>query len=324
MVRIEARSTLLRFLKDPYDVLNAYRKENRPFYYEQLVVQSFARILNLPLEDRDDVDANTPHKVTWFGSKREADKAPGNHPDGLAHAHDFKIGIEATLAGGSKQWAREFAQAVRHADRVIAEFKIDPQDLYFSLVVRELSDDTFSAIRSSKATRRTKLIPFELRILSDVMETSLLARTMRHVEIRRLLHDLVDDIQASARVEIFRKRAALTAIRWQKHVLDLEKPTMLAIKSYEAILRTQREHAGLSEIILRLQKDRYVKSYLSKIEQGIEPESVERSLIQESLGVVVGRLPTGEHLFAPVPIPDFRSRCTRRLTLIESIGASVR
>jgi len=327
MAPIPAKRTFLRFLKSPYDVLNDYPKKRRPFCYERLVVQSFASLLNLPFSDRDNDCLSAPHRVTWFGSVSSSDKAPSNRPDGIAHAYKFTINIEATLTRGSDQCVREFGQALRHADRIMTELRVEPRDLYVVLVVRDLSFETFEAIKASNAKRATKVIPCELPTLYFAMETSLLADTMRHIELRQLLQDLDEAVRASANFQDFRVRAERTASLWQTHVLELEKATMLALRSYQAMLLTRRDHAGLSEILLQLQKDRFLKKYINKIgrmEHSVSAELIENSLLQESLGVVIGRLVTGERLFAPVSILDFRSRCNRRLTKLESIGASVR
>lgn len=325
MAPVPAKRTLLQFLRSPHDVLNRHRKPERSVFFERLIVQTFASLLNLPFNDIDDDTTEDLHRVTWFGSIRRAQRAHGNHPDGLARAHKFAFCIEATQSRGSDQCVREFGQADRHARRVIADCQCAPNDIYIAFVTHSLSNDTFLAIKASVASGPPRIIPFELPILFSALETSLFAETMRHIEFRKLLQDLNDAVQISDRLDTYRIYAQQVSSHWQKAVLELEMATMLALRSYQAILLTRRDFAGLSEILLQLQKDRFLKQYINKldgVDRSVNADLIERSLLQESLGVVVGRLLTGERLFAPVSIPDFRSRCNRRLARLESIGAS--
>ena len=58
----------------------------------------------------------------------------------------------------------------------------------------------------------------------------------------------------------------------------------------------------------------------SRVRQ-VTQELIVQGLRQESLGLEVGRLPTGERLFSPVSLEDFKSRCLCRVSELEAIRA---
>lgn len=322
MPRLPSGDTVLKRLRNPYgSYLNRYDHRDRPLLFEKLTVQAIASILHLPFADLEHEDRQAPHRVTWLGNARRRSRAPGGGPDGIAQAHGFLISIEATLKNGSGQWAREFAQALRHARGVSERLALDLSHCYIALVVRALHVDTFSAVRASNQRSPLKIIPLELSTLAALLETALLAFTTRHVEVACIFDALLDSVSNSHDLPQFRTRSVYEVEEWQKHVLDLEKGTVIGIKSYEAMVGEGLNHVGVSDILLRLNKNQTVNRYFEKIAARIDGALVCSALLQESLGVQVGKIPGGEELFAPVPLDDFRSRCRRRLSAVEAISA---
>ena len=84
---------------------------------------------------------------------------------------------------------------------------------------------------------------------------------------------------------------------WQRGVLDLEKTAVVAVRSYRAMIREGRASVGLSDIFTRLTRDPMIKWYFGRADGDLLPKDISRSLLQESLGAVVGKLFNGEELF---------------------------
>jgi rRNA pseudouridine-1189 N-methylase Emg1 (Nep1/Mra1 family) len=82
-----------------------------------------------------------------------------------------------------------------------------------------------------------------------------------------------------------------------------------------------RRSVGVSEILSKLTQNPVAELYAEKTGTGIDPQEITEGLKQESLGVVVGKLPDGEELFAPVPLAEFKSRCRRRSSAVEGAHA---
>jgi len=311
--------TLLRHLKDVNGYLSSFRRMDRSWRFEELVCQAFAGVLYLPYYEADSDDSNVEHRVTWLGRAATGSKAPGGRPDGLACGHGFWLVIEATRKTGAKQWSQEFARCLEHARDVARSNRVGLEDFLVVLVTQSLHQDTHQSVKSHNVNGRPQIVLLEAQQLADIIETAALAFTLRHLEVRKVLVELLRCTERSSGILQYRQAARATIEEWQTDVLELEKNTVLAIRSYRAMIQEKRQHVGVSEIFRRLTADPVLKWYFGRAEQDFGPGDVAKSLLQESLGAVVGRLMTGEELFSPVPIKDFRSRCRRRISAVEGV-----
>jgi hypothetical protein len=153
--------------------------------------------------------------------------------------------------------------------------------------------------------------------LLTAVETASLAFTLRHLDVRQFLDKLQGCLGGAEHAEDFLQRAESCASDWQKGALELEKRTILGIRSYEAIIAEHRRSVAVSEILTALSRDRQARQYFRKVGTPLHPIDVVESLKQESLGVVVGKDYRGEEFFAPVPLVEFKSRCARRVRAVE-------
>jgi len=308
--------TVWKKLRNYNNYLLKFHKIFQSTYFEELIVQSFSSLLHLPYYDRDNEDLSIPHRVTWNGSRKSQTKAPGG-PDGIARPHDFFIVIEATLKKGTIQWAQEFAPSLRHAEDLNKVLNVDPKNIFTVLVTQEIHRDTYLSVKNSNNTHQYKVILLEIEALSKVIETSYLAFTLRQIEIRELFINLLDRLSDSRNLANFSKDSQTYVAEWQKKVLKIEKETILALKSYETMVKIRRDHVGIGEILQRLGKNTFVRWYLARINEEIEHDTIRRSLLQESLACSNGRTHTGEYIISPVPFFDFKSRCERRRKTVE-------
>lgn len=284
-------------------------------------MQSFAAALHLPFYDRGSDQNQVSHRVVWAGSDKGSLRALPGLPDGIAYAHEFCVVIEATRMTGTRQWSQEFCQCLRHARNVAATTAMGPQNVYTILITEHTHDDTYTAVRSRNRRCDFCVLPLETDLLARVLETSILAFTLRHLDLRDLVNDMLGCLERSTDACDFRRRADTAARAWQKKVLDFEKPVVVAVKSYEAMLRIGRDHVGVGEILAHLLKHPVLRRYFRIMESEMRPETIVASLQSESLGSVCGRLLTGEELFCPVPLSDYKSRCARRQAAVEEANA---
>ncbi len=321
MAILPAPRTIWKRLKDPASYLSLHPIAHRSTLFEELVVQSFASLLHLPFYDRDTDNPSIHHKVTWFGSKNLMRKAsPG--ADGIGHAYEYSIVIEATLKTGANQLAQEFGQCLRHAETVSADHGISEENLFTVLVTRTIYEDTYHTTKNYNDNNSYKILPIELAPLTTIIETAFLAFTMRHTEVRRSFRELLEILSSSHNRQDYQDKAKNYAVSWQKQILELEKATVVAVKSYEAMQKIGRDFVGVTEILQRLKKHPTMNWYFGRLGEQVNLETVSKSLLQESLGVLVTRVPsTGEKLFSPVPLADFKSRCKRRLQAIKNISS---
>ncbi len=311
--------TVLKRLGDHNTYLSRYRPCHRSAHFEELVCQAFAGLLHLPFYDAANEDTDEDHRVTWQGDASSSARAPGG-PDGLASAHDFSLVIEATQKTGTRQCSQEFARCLEHVSQFAQASNIDPSDIHTVFVSTAIHADTYNSVKAYNAGNDLSIVLIEIDQLAAALETCVLAFTSRHLETRRLLQDLLECISSADDVDTFRDRAGRCVKDWQEHVLELEQAAVLAVRSYAAMLKASREHVGVSEILSRLTRDPVVKWYFARVQGGLGPRVIAQSLVQESLAVVVGRLPGGEELFCPVHPIEFASRCARRLEAVEDVS----
>ncbi len=307
---------LLKALRDHHVYLRGARKAPRSAKFEQLVLRAFAELLHLPFRDVDDGDS-PPNVVKWFGSQECRTTARGNGPDGVATAYGFCLSIEATQQTGARQCSMECSQALRHARRYAHSNELDPGDMGCILVAGTLHEDTHSFCRTSNAREPIKILPLELRIIAEMVETSILAFTVRNADVRNLFTKALGALDESSSLDAYRGIVERQTRLWQGEVLDLGKNTIVAVRSYEAIRRIGRPQVGESEILGRLLHHPTLKRYFTKLGRKLDPEMIERGLLDEGLAIATRLVPTGERIYWAVPLEDFKSRCARRTLALE-------
>lgn len=311
--------TILKNLRNLDQYLSAFNISLRSTHFELLIAEAFSKILHLPFFDVDNDNPNIPYRVVWKGRANPIEKAPNNEPDAICFCYNFKLLIEATQKTNAKQCSQEFAAAIRHWEDFCNNTRTPKSEVYVLFVCSSLYKDTFRSIKANP-TRDCKIVPIETSILQIVLETSNLALSMRHLEIRKLFHDICDSVRNSSSEGDFFIDIKKRVIKWQKDVLNLEKTFFTGLKSYETMRKIGRNYIGMSEILERLQKHPVVKHYFGIIEDRIRNEIIKESLIKESLASILSITTTGEEeIFEPVPQCDFSGRCQRLVNAVVNI-----
>lgn len=312
--------TILRTLKNLDQYLAQFHQSLRSTYFEKLIAEAFAYILHLPFYSTDNDQPNISHRVTWHGNINPTiSRAPEGGPDTIAYCYGFCLTIEATLKTGANQWSQEFAQSIRHCEDFCSQSQINPRDAFALLICKTMHRDTFRSIKGNPR-EEYKLIPIEISDISRILETSILAFTMRHLEFRKLLNQISECIRDSSSLDNFHRAVDDVVINWQKEVLRIEKSAFIGVKSYEAMRKTNRTHVGTSEILKKLQRNQTVNKYLKVIDEKLSVGSIEDCLIQQSLASQLSTTYEGEKIFSPVPFTDFRERGLRLIATVEAIN----
>lgn len=316
---MESARTILKTLKNLNQYLANFHSSQRPTYFELLVAKALSRTMHLPFYTTNNDDSSISHRVIWLGSSNPISRALGGGPDAISYCCNFNLVIEATANTGVRQWAREFASSIRHFDDFCSQTGSEHSNVYVLMICPKLHRDTYRSIKSNPR-EECKLVPIEIDIFSKILETSILAFTIRHLEIRKLLHQINDCIKSTSSMDEFRKSMEENMSSWQTEVLKLEKSSFVGVKSYEAMRKIGRTYIGASEIVRRLQKHPVVNHYFKLMGDRIGNKIIRDSLIQESLASILSRtLADDEELFEPVPQIDFRGRCQRFIDAVVSI-----
>jgi len=311
---------ILRILKDLDGYLNRFNQSQRPALFEKLIAEAFSSILYLPFYTSDSDNSQIPNRVVWFGRTNPLSKAPPEKPDAIAHCCDFHVVVEATMKTGATQWSQEFGPSIRHCEDFCTGSGVSPRDAYVLVVCTQLHVDTYRSIRSHPR-QEYRLVPLEVADVERILQTSILAFTVRHLELRGLFHSICDCIAASSSLAEFRTSVNDTIVQWQKNILRLEKDVFIGIKSYEIMRRIGRQHSrqyiGTTEILNRLQKHWVVNQYFKLIGNRIGTDAIEGALVSHSFAAKVGATYDDEQLFQPVPSIDFKQRGLRLIRAVE-------
>jgi hypothetical protein len=309
--------TILSRLKSLQEYLNTCPRNKKSAYFEMIITEAFSHILYLPFFSSDNNEIKIPHHVFWRGSKIRMSNAPGGGADTIAYCYNYYLLIETTRDISSDQWRRELSQATRH----YSNFRNNksPTDIYVILVCTKLHHDTWRSIRINP-DRECRIIPIELPTIITMLETSILAFTLRHLEIRELLNKIRDiSLKSLPTIDDFHKEITIEINNWQKNVLNMEKIVFTAVKSYEAMRKIGRNYVGVSEILIRLKKHPIVQCYFNKMGYTLDYSLIEESLIYQGLACCVGAIPDGEKLFSPVPLIDLIKRNERFIKTVSRI-----
>ncbi|MFH1318421.1 MAG: AlwI family type II restriction endonuclease [Candidatus Omnitrophota bacterium] len=310
--------TILKNLRNLNTYLSQYHQSQQSTYFEKLIAESFSRILYLPFYTIDNDDTTVSYRVTWQGKDNPISKASQGKQDTTAYCYDFCLIIEATLKTGANQWSKEFAQSIRHCEEFVKVNRIQQNKVYIILVTPELHHDTYRSIHSHPKGEY-RFIPIEISTVAKILETSIFAFTMRHLELRQLLNQISECIKTTSSLDDFRDAIDNLLANWQKEVLQTEKSAVIGVKSYEIMRRIDRLHIGVSEISGKLQRHPTINKYLKIISDKLSFDIIEKSLIQQSLAFQLSQTYDGEKLFSPVPFEDFKERELKLIKTVKEI-----
>jgi hypothetical protein len=256
--------------------------------------------------------------VTWLGSDSTSRRAaPG--PDAIVRAYNFHVLIEATMRRGASQWGQEFAPSLRHCEDYINANDLNNRDVYTVLLVKRPHRDVLQSVMNYP-NKDYKLIVLDVPSVAKILETSILAFTIKHVDIRELFERLI-----TCSCEAYSQRDLLmgsrqTISRWQRRVLKKEKNYFVGLKSYETIKRIGRNIVGASEILKHLYRHPFVGQYFNLIDGRISMDEIEQSLVSNSLATIQSVTYDGEKFFEPIPSVDFKNSKLRLIGAVDAIG----
>ena len=320
-MKIPSGRTILRRLRKLDEYLGQFPYK-QSIYFEQLISLAFSRGFYLPFYTNNNDDETIEYKVVWNGSDIGGNLlgSPQGKPDIVAYCFGFYLILEATQKTSSNQWTQEFAQAVRHCGDFVRENSVEPNEVYIVLITPKLHEDTYQSLRHHPQ-RDYKIVPLETKAIVRILETAILAFTIKHLEFRKLFNEIPKCLAKSSSLLDFRNGLEDELRNWQREVLRQERRTFLSVKAYEAMQKTPRVAVAVSEILDSLLKHPFVGQYLKIAGEELNSNDIETVLVEESLGSRAGRtIQTDEQLFECVPCSDYKGRGLRLIGEVESIG----
>ncbi len=316
---MESARTVVKYLRELDEYLSRFRHKES-IYFERLTGLAFSKMLSLPFYNLDTDDTQVEHRVVWqsHSTNGRPSKATAGKPDIIAYCRGFYLIIEATQKTGANQWTQEFAQAFRHCNEFVRANGLNSKEVYIVFVTPEVYEDTYRSLRHHPR-EEYQFVPIYTSTLAAILNTSILAFTMKNLELRGLFNVIPDHVSRSSTVEEFRVGLADGVTSWQKDVMRREKNAFIGVKSYEAMKKIQGPVVSVSEIFEKLIKHPFVGQYLKIIGEKLNLTEIEKVLVEQSLGFCAGRIQTGERLFECVPGVDFKHRGLKLIKTVEKI-----
>lgn len=307
--------TILQQLKNLPTYLQQFNQQQWSSAFEHLTSEAVSRILHIPYHDATASGQSNAARVVWHGDSKTITKAPPGGPDAEAYCHGYHIVIEATMNTGTKQWTREFASAIRHTDDFVKKCRCDKSSVFTLLICTKLHPDTYNSIFASNGLKYT-FLPLTTAHVGRILETSMLAFSVRHFDIRGLLHGIAECISRSPSVDRYSDSLEGCLDEWQKKILQQEQVSFIAANSYKTIRKMGRWNVGSIEILSRLRKNTVVGKYMNIVGVPLDVNLVKKSITESGLGNSYKLIGTGEDMFEIVTANDFRERQFRMVDAI--------
>lgn len=305
------------------EYLNRYDIAERPGAFEFLVAAAFAQSLHLPFQYRDTEDSTVEHRVLWYGQYDKRNRTFSYSPagaDSICFAYGYYILIEATTRGNvGNQWRREFVECMTHYDNFISERNLEKRAVYLALVAPEFHRNTYTGFKQ-KAIEGNYILLLESATLARISKICKNIPTLRHLDLRQLLRDMVGELRNSGSLKGLRKGLSKCINDWEVNLLRQEKTVYFGLKGYEAMKRVGRNTVGISEIMIEFQRDGKLEYCMRKLGGGDLADYVKKGLLTEKLARCVPG--PDEDLFRKVDGADFRARSLRVIRAVEAVERS--
>jgi hypothetical protein len=305
-VLLSPRGTLAK-LHDVSNFLGGYPDNQKSAIFEYIISKSFADALSLPFFTSTDNDPAKKRKVLWNGSLSPISKAPPG-PDCLIHAYSYNCVVEPTRREGADQWTLEGAPLLRHTTNAIAQFHWNQLSTYSILVATKIAHDTYYNFHTN--TGDAKIVLFEVEHVIGMLETSILAISMRPMELSSLMEEALNHLRLCPNLRSYRTCIANSVSTWRQRILESEKHVFVGLKALKTMKSMKRAPPiGLGELFGKMSQNNWVKHYLGLLEQPLEMRLIFESLSR--LGFAYFQPGMHDTLIYPVMLEELINRASR-------------
>lgn len=309
------RATLAE-LRDLSSFLGRYHDNQKSAIFEWIISKSFAGALNLPFFTSSDNDPAQKRKVLWNGSLSPISKAPPG-PDCLVHAYSYNCIVEPTRREGSSQWTQEGAQLIRHTTAAISQFRWSQSSTYSILVATKIANDTYYNFHIN--TSGAKIVLLEVGNVIGVLETSVLAISMRAMELSSLMEEAFNHLRLCPSVSSYRSCVANSLSTWRQRILESEKHVFVGLKALKTMKNMNRDPPiGLGELYGKMTQNNWVKHYLGLLGQTLDLQLVADSLSRH--GFACCQPGMQDTLIYPVVLGELINRASRIHEQVRMVG----
>ena len=303
--------------------LKRYPQNCQPAAFEYLVACALSQILYLPMQTKDTENNTIKHRVIWYGSVDKARKTISKSPSGadcICFAYGYNMLIECTLRNGANQWRREFVESLNHYNDFMRVENIDKKNIYLFIIAPKLHESTYTGFKQ-KVIEGLNIIILEPTHLAKICDISKIVLSIRHLDLRRLFNELVEELKLSISLKSFKTDLRKSIYQWRKNLLKISKTVFFGLRAYEAMIKVKRSTGrsiiGTSEIITKFHRDRKLKDCMKLLGGEDLTSFIKEGLLSERLAYLI---PTpDEALFCIVNRIDFTAIGLRLIRAVRKI-----
>lgn len=292
-----------------------------PAAYEYVSASAFSNILYLPMQCSSDRNDGVDYRVLWDGDIIRGTRsvsASSSGSDTVCFAFGFYILCESTIRTGRGQWKKEFNQCLQHYEDFITDNNLNSEDVFLVLVTPEIHKFLYRGFQS-QMSEGYNLVLLNNSWLSQLWEISRIIPTVRHIDVREILDDLVEELSESTSFHKFKSNVNRKISIWCDKILRDEKYVFFALRAYEAMKKIGLDLIATSDIMSNLKQDDMYNKYMEIIDCRSLPVLIKESLIKERIGKFMKRV-KHENYFCPLNIPEYKELGNRLIRSVEEIG----
>jgi hypothetical protein len=311
---------VLQELKEAVANVQNFKGQADAARLECIVAKTFGHILHLPVYSCDHQGQKEKYHVHWPGSINGAFRRTDKGPDAFVYAHDFHSLLEATFSTGNTQWSQHFARGIEHLENHIASTKLSKSQVYSVFVAGEIASRSLTSLRQANIDG-SKIIPLNLDNLVLLLEPSIYTYALCHFVFRNLLDEIGEDLRNSSDVCEYLKKVRNRLLGYRREILDGERSLFLGLCLYRIFIKYQWTIASVSEILNKLRRDLWAKSFRKLSHKSFDKVEIEKCLV--SLGLACktkSRLGREDSLFEPVSALELKSKAKRILKILEEVN----
>lgn len=309
---MRSAQTIRNHLGNITPFITGFQQNQRSVQFEYIVSEAFAHIFDVSFFDSAHDNSTKTYRVTWRGTISPITQSP-HGADTIARCYGYYLLIEPTRKTGANQWSDEFAPAIRHCNDFCRIENVNNQNVLCVLVCTSLHSDTYNSLKNPP-NRNHKIIPLTTTNLEKILQTTMLANTITHLEIRRLLNNISITLENSISLVDFQSQTENDINKWQKLVLKNEKQIAIGMKACEVMRDLGRPTFFVSEIRIQLQQDAIINEYYDTIGEILTIKDIEDALKQYDMACFHSKsIQHEESIFEQIPKEDLKARMKKIL-----------
>ena len=181
----------------------------------------------------------------------------------------------------------------------------------------KIANDTYYNFHTNAGG--AKIVLFEVEHVIGMLETSVLAISMRPMELSSLMEEALTHLRLCPNLKSYRSCIANSVSTWRQRILESEKHVFVGLKALRTMKSMKRTPPiGLGELFGKMSQNNWLKHYLGLLEQSLDLQLIAESLSRQ--GFAYCQPGMHDTLIYPVMLEELINRVSRIHEQIRMVG----